>query len=183
MYLPIAIFFLVTTTALLVVTVTSDRPRSTLFRALAWSAVASLASTFAWTAVGGFQPVPSAIFTVQTFLYGIATLPLRNWAADYARRLEQERSKRRARELTARSNKLWAEYMAEREANKDEQHVRQQYNKLLDEYRDQERERANCELGMPTAMREEANYRAEMGRLYPEVREASEVLLPQIRLL
>lgn len=99
MCLSIAIFFLVTTTALLVVTVTSDRPRSTLFRALAWSAVASLASTFAWTAVGGFQPVPSAIFTVQTFLYGIATLPLRNWAADYAWQLEQEQSKRRVREL------------------------------------------------------------------------------------
>lgn len=99
MYLPIAIFFLVGTLALLAVTVTSDRPRSAMYRALSWSAVASLASTFTWTAVGGFQPVPSAIFTVQTFLYGVATLPLRNWAADYAWQLEQEQSKRRAREL------------------------------------------------------------------------------------
>ena len=183
MYLPIAIFFLVGTLALLAVTVSSGRPRSALYRALSWSAVASLASTFAWTAVGGFQPVPSAIFTVQTFLYGIATLPLRNWAADYARRLEQERSKRRVRELTERSNKLWAEYIAERGAIKDGRHVQQKYQNLLDEYRDRERERANCELGMPTVMREEANYRAEMGGLYQEVREASEGLLPQIRLL
>lgn len=98
MYLPIAIFFLVGTLALLAVTVTGDRPRSAMYRALSWSAVASLASTFTWTAVGGFQPVPSAIFTVQTFLYGVATLPLRNWAADYAWQLEQEQSKRRARE-------------------------------------------------------------------------------------
>lgn len=183
MYLPIAIFFLVGTLALLAVTVSSGRPRSAMYRALSWSAVASLASTFAWTAVGGCQPLPSAVFTVQALWYGIATLPLRKWAADYARRLEQERSKRRVRELTERSNKLWAEYMAEREAIKDEQRVRQQYQNLLDEYHDRERERANCEMGMHKAMREEANYRAEMGRLYQEVREASEVLLPQIRLL
>lgn len=50
-------------------------------------------------AVGGFQPLPSAVFTVQALWYGIATLPLRNWAADYAWQLEQEQSKRRAREL------------------------------------------------------------------------------------
>ena len=99
MYLPIAIFFLVGTLALLAVTVSSGRPRSAMYQALSWSAVASLASTFAWTAVGGFQPLPSAVFTVQALWYGIATLPLRKWAADYARRLEQERSKRRVREL------------------------------------------------------------------------------------
>ena len=128
MYPAIAAFFLVSTLSLLITTVAGGRPRKSMYRALAWSASASLASTLAWEATN--EPLPvfggeaGMAFAVQTVFYGCAALALWVWADMHAVDIEREQrierwqqeSDERNRQIEQRKARLEAEKRADREA-------------------------------------------------------------------
>lgn len=128
MYPAIAAFFLVSTLSLLITTVASGHPRKSMYRALAWSASASLASTLAWEATN--EPLPvfggeaGMAFAVQTVFYGCAALALWVWTDMHAVDIEREQriecwrqeSDERNCQIEQRKARLEAEKRADREA-------------------------------------------------------------------
>lgn len=135
MYPSIAVFFLVGTIALLIATVASGRPRPAMFRALAWSATASLASTFAWEATSEIPPLSGeagAVPALQIAIYGFVALALWIWSDTYASDLEHKQYMERwrqeideeSRRIDQRKARLEAEKRADREVEAREEQER-----------------------------------------------------------
>lgn len=171
MYPAIAAFFLVSTLSLLITTVASGHPRKSMYRALAWSASASLASTLAWEATN--EPLPvfegeaGMAFAVQTVFYGCAALALWVWADMHAmdvereqriecwqqeldernrqidQKIDQMRAKREAEEQVEREAEVYREEKerAKREAEAREEQQRQDEHKRKMKQLRDERER------------------------------------------
>lgn len=174
MYPSIAVFFLVGTIALLIATVASGRPRPAMFRALAWSATASLASTFAWEVTSEIPPLSGeagAAPALQIAIYGFVALALWIWSDTYASDLEHKQYMERWRQeideeshrIDQRESRLEAMERVGLEAEARLEHQKQTlYKRKMQQLRDeQEQRRQEAEDNYNKAwkeMREQLNH-------------------------
>lgn len=175
MHPSIAVFFLIGTIALLITTVASGRPRPAMFRALAWSATASLASTFVWDATSEIPPLSGesgAAPALQIAIYGFVALALWIWSDAYASDLEHKQYMERwrqeideeSRRIDQREARLEAEKQADREAEeaREEQQRRDEHKRKMKQLRDaRERRRQEASDNYNKArkeLREQLNY-------------------------
>lgn len=167
MYLSIAVFFLVGTISLLIITVASGYPRKSMYRALAWSAAASLASTLAWEITGGgFHPMSGMAGVVsasQTAVYIFVAGALWVWSDIRASDLEREQRIERWQQESDERNRQIDQKIDQMRAKRE---AEEQTKREAEAYRE-EKERADREA----EAREEQQRRDEHKRKMKQLRD------------